>query len=450
MYRTTFHGSAPQAASSEAGAALLQRPGPAQPRVLRRLFEDARTMGAQDELHLALRRYLDCARAPNHDALCEMRSAIEELKDSLDESDAFEGTTACQSAIRHAERALLVNDASLAAPQLLLSHLDRTIRQYLHSDDDMRKDRTPQLYVALTRYLDLLSERHMAAPEGDHTELGERHERVRALLFEPQRQRIVRDFAQRAAQPDGAHASVLAQLGITPGYRASEQDRKEFRALFEGGHILRSKMQYTPPSECRALYLQYEHEVGKAMAQDAHSGSNLDDLIAVRTYTVSSNEINQAIRENDMATIHKMAPYLRTLVSGLAQLRATSRTIRPDKDGFVTLKRAVEMSEADILRAGYVPGVTFCQATPMSCSDSADVSYWRMRHKYNVHMNVRCKSARRLGDISRHAHSEAESVIAPETWFKVIDAVWRHGGTAARPWLDLTVEEISGPPSTSK
>lgn len=442
MFRTSVHGTPHAPAPAGMGAELPHRPAPRpDARALRRLFDDVRP-AARDELHDALARYVDCGPTPNYEALCEMRRALKELRTDLE----FEGAGLCEQVFGAADKALMVDHAKLAAPQLLLSHLEKTITAYRACDDASRMDRTPQLYVALTRYLDVLSDRHMEAPRDDHRDIGARHQAVRALLFDPQRQRIVRECARRAAQPGGPDLDVLEHLGITPGYRATHQDRAEFRALFESGHILRSRMVYTAPAECRKLYAQYEREVGAVMAQDAARGSNLHDLIAVRTYTVSSNELNQALRNGDLARIDTFAPYIKTFVSGHAQLRLASRRIGADKQGFITLKRAVEMSEKQILRAGYVVGATFRQPTPMSCTGNEHASYLSLRSKYNVQLDVRCKSARRVGEISRHAHSEDESILPMQSWFKVTNATWLPGGTASHPRLDLVIEECDAPP----
>jgi len=442
MFRAFVHGSSHAPAPGATGAGLPHRPPPRPGALaLRRLFDDVRP-AARHGLDDALARYVTCGPTPNYETLREMRCAIEDIKADLE----FEGALLCGQVFGAADKALMVGNDTLAAPQLLLSNLEKTLGAYLACDDTLRMDRTPQLYVALTRYLDVLSDRHMAAPREDHRDLGARHEAVRALLFEPQRQRIVRECARRAAQPGGPGVDVLAHLGIGADYRATDADRAEFRALFESGRILRSSMVYTPPAKCRDLYAQYECEVGAVMAQDARKGSNLHDLIAVRTYTVSSNELNQALREGDLARIDAFAPYIKTFVSGHAQLRLASRRIGADKQGFITLKRALQMSEKEILRAGYVVGATFRQPTPMSCTENSRASYWSLRSKYNVHLYVRCKNARRVGEISRHAHSEAESILALQTWFKVTDAAWQPGGTAAHPWLDLVIEECDAPP----
>ena len=442
MFRLSVHGTSHAPAQAGMGAESPQRPAPRpDARALRPLFDDV-SPTTRDEFDHALASYVSCGRAPNLDALRDMRSALEKVREDLE----FEGEHLCEQVFGAADKALMVDPSKLAAPQLLLSHLEKTITAYSACDDTLRMDRTPQLYVALTRYLDVLSDRHREAPPGDDRDTGARHQAVRALLFEPERQRIVRECAHRAAQPGGPGVDVLERLGITPGYRATDQDRAEFRALFESGKILRLAMTYTAPSECRKLYAQYEREVGAVMAQDAARGSNLHDLIAVRTYTVSSNELNQALRDGDLARIDTFAPYIKTFVSGHAQLRLASRRIGADKEGFITLMRALEMSEKEILSAGYVVGATFRQPTPMSCTENSNASYWSLRNKYNVRLQVRCKSARRVGDISRHAHSEAESILPMQSWFKVIDATWQPGGTASHPRLDLVIEECDAPP----
>ena len=443
MFRASVQGTFHTAPAAGSGAQPPDRPAPgAQVRAFRRLFDNAMTPAPRN-LHAALACYVECGRAPNYAALCDMRRAASELRDDL----ALEGPELCEHFFGVAEAALMVDGNKLAAPQLLLSHLEKTITAYHACDDTLRRDHTPQLYVALTRYLDLLSDRHMAAPPGEHMALGERHEAVRALLFEPQRQRIVRESARRPAQQDKPDIDVLAHLGIGADYEATDQDRAAFRALFESGRILRSNMVYTAPDKCSALYAQYEREVAAVMAQDAAGGSNLHDLIAVRTYTVSSNELNQALRDGDLARIDAFAPYIKTFVSGHRQLRLASSRSGADRQGFITLRRALEMSERQILRAGYVVGAVFRQPTPMSCTGNEHASYLSLRGKYNVQIDVRCKSARRVGEISRHAHSEDESILALHTWFKVTKATWLPGGTRSHPRLDLTIEELDAAPA---
>jgi len=446
FHSSVQHTFAPAVAVIDSTPVVEQPAAALTPRVIRRLFDDAGPKLSQRDLDAALHDYQQCGRAPNLDTLSTARCAMEDLKEALTETDSVNGTDVTRRLFLQAARALLVDDEKRAAPQLLLSHLERTITHYLRCDAGLRMDYTPRLYVALTRYLNLLNERHLQAPADDHTRIGERHEHIRTLLFEPQRQHIVREFSRRAAQQDRPQFDLHAHLGISAGYRASDQDREDFRALFESGRILRHSMRYSDPAECRKLYRQYENEVGQAMAHDGVDGSNLHDLIAVRTYTVSSNELNKALREQNLAVIDTFAPYIKTFVSGHLQLHLSSARLRPDKDGFITLMRAVQLSEQAVFRAGYVVGAIFRQPAPMSCSDDQRASFWSLRNKYNVHIHVRCKTARRAGDISRHAHSEAESILALQTWFKVTHATWLHGGTPAYPWLDLVFEEISGPP----
>ncbi|TWC67290.1 hypothetical protein [Herbaspirillum sp. SJZ099] len=443
MFRSIPIRNTPPVGSADVSLAVVQSAPAPRPQAIRALFETLPPL-QQQEMELAIHAYLQCGRSPNFDALVELRRAMDAIKEELIESDRLDGTDFAKPLFAHAEQSLAVDNDSPQAPQLLLSHLEATLIQYQRCDIGLRQDLTPQLHVALSRYLDLINDRHMQAPADDHTELEQRHEQTRNILFEPQRQRIVREFARRAAGDDGPVFDVFAHLGISPGYRASEQDREDFRALFESGRILRHKMVYTPPAECRKLYEQYAKEVEEAMRNDGIDG-DLRDMIAVRTYTVSSNELNQALREQNLEVIDTFAPYFKTFVSGLANLRTSSSTMYPDADGFITLLRAVRLSEEELFRAGYVPGVVFRQPTPMSCSDNPNVSYWTLRGNYNVHIKVRCKVAHRTGEISRHAHSESEWIASLHLWMAVKSLRWLPGGTPSHPNVDLVFEECDQP-----
>ena len=425
--------------------AVAPAAAPPAPRAVRILFDDVSPL-LSNNLAEAVGAYLECGRAPNFSALSTLRNELLALKDELTFYDEINGTKTADRMFEHAQQTLLVKHTAPQAPQLLLSHLVSIISQYWNCDEQRRQDLMPHLFTTLDRYMNALRERHLQAAEDDHADTEERHEQTRNILFEPERQRIVRRFAQRAAGGDGGLFDVFAHLGITADYRASRQDREEFRALFESGRIVRSKMVYMPPDECCRLYVQYEREVKAAMKYDGIEG-DLDDMIAVRTYTISSNELNQALREANLEIIDIFAPYIKTFVSGLANLRTSSSSVYPDADGFVTLLRGVRMSEKELLQAGYVPGVVFRNPTPMSCSDDPEVSYLNMRDHYNVHIKVRCRPPYRTGEVSRHANNENEWIVALQKWIAVKSLRWLPGGTSTHPYVNLVFEQRDDPPS---
>ncbi|RJF96848.1 hypothetical protein D3870_20920 [Noviherbaspirillum cavernae] len=116
-----------------------------------------------------------------------------------------------------------------------------------------------------------------------------------------------------------------------PDFRSSQGDREAFAALVKSGQVVRMQMQYQSPEAAVQLYEHMVAEMDKLRTGGILHGYDrsshedigaipIEDLVAIRVLVTSSNELNQAIRDNDHVTLKRLGPFLKTAISGLNQL----------------------------------------------------------------------------------------------------------------------------------
>ncbi|MFC7518912.1 hypothetical protein ACFQUU_28280 [Herbaspirillum sp. GCM10030257] len=141
-------------------------------------------------------------------------------------------------------------------------------------------------------------------------------------------QPVALDTGPTPATPD------LEALIARPNYafRSTSADRQAFQQIFKEGTVLRSNMSYMRVEEAIKTYELYRTKMTKLVTERSVLRGNdpywhedikripIEDLIAIRTLVASSNELNQALRENDQETLKRLSPYLKTVISGLNQL----------------------------------------------------------------------------------------------------------------------------------
>lgn len=415
---------------------------------LRPFFKDFDVSNGMIEVQDAFAAYEEAGVAPNYEELREARRIAEQLKDALltaeheqlGRRDLAVANDIAFSAAR--ERAPSVDVSQKAAPQILLAHLETVMNQFLKSSPEVATDRFPDVYVALQNYFDLLDHKTQMPPYPDREAV---HESVRDKLSASRHQAIIREFARAAVEDRKNNNNLYAILGITKDYRSTPEDQEAFRALFLSGKIIRSKMVYASPEECAELYALYERQIDNAVRHSSLSNACRTDMIGVRTYTVSSNELNQALREGNIEKIREFAPYIKVAISGLNQLRAYSTSLRSSRD--VAPKpewvfRGVRLSVEELLKKGYVKGNAIDVKSFMSCSHSRSTGYCRLTDKYNVQMKIKARTPKLLGDLSLHNQSEDEVLFPPEKRFRIIDVKFSKGLEKNYPHVDIVMEEI--------
>lgn len=213
-------------------------------------------------------------------------------------------------------------------------------------------------------------------------------------------------------------------------YRASFEERERFRQLFLEGKIKLDKEKYLSPDQADELYDSYASKMEELKdTRYQYAGIPTDELVALRTYSVYADELNNAFKRGDLAKLAELDPYIKTLVSGLNRL-PPYRMYRNSP-----LYKGATLT-ADQIKA-YIPGEEITEPAFFSTSYSESKA-----HKKNVQYQVYSQNGRSLTDISLYQDWEAEVLLRPGTKFKVSRVVKRPGGSYEYPDAIIVLDEV--------
>ena len=227
-----------------------------------------------------------------------------------------------------------------------------------------------------------------------------------------------------------------------PQYRSTQEEQDAFKALFLGNRIIQcGNLTAEKCEELWALYTAQLHAVRKN--NPWLKSIPMTDLIAIRTYSVASNELNEALRNRDEEKIAAFAPYIQCLLSGLNQMPAFTRSFSSTRGEW--LHRGVRLSAADLKK--YVPGAIISEAAFTSTTSDPNSSYCRLKEKYNVQLRIFGKG-KNIAAASLYAHLEDEVLFPPGTQFEVVEVKYVNEGLEPdMPRVNITLREIE--PSSS-
>lgn len=211
-----------------------------------------------------------------------------------------------------------------------------------------------------------------------------------------------------------------------PKYQSTSEDREDFKQLFTSGQIIRNKGVYASPNECQDLYDFHMKKINELRESD-HDIAPLHpiDALAVRTYSISSNELNdESLRTGDKAKIAKFAPYIKCAISGLNKLPVwTDHWSGDPKKGKNIVYRGKRLHASELSK--YKKGERI-RELPFLSTTYDNKSPYRDFDKYNVQYVIKSQTGKKLGALSIYAHLEDEVLFPPATPFDVDDANYKN------------------------
>lgn len=266
------------------------------------------------------------------------------------------------------------------------------------------------------------------------------HERNRAELDQPARAALLQRLAQRTHAAWHSDANVYQLLGIKPDYQASEADAAAFEQVFKQGRLIRTGGKYASATECLDLFDLYAKHMRAAQRDgDVPPDIPLAELIALRTYSVSSNELNQALREGDSKTVREFAPMIKLLVSALNRLPDCGSNTRQSKK---ILFRGIKLTANQLIESGYVKGNKLVIPSFASCATSGSTQYTQHEH-FNVQLEIEQRDAKLIDNTSLYKGREDEALFKPMSCFEVLSVRYDENSPDPNyPYVTIKLRQI--------
>jgi hypothetical protein len=196
---------------------------------------------------------------------------------------------------------------------------------------------------------------------------------------------------QRLEQEKRSASGDRSDYDRAPDFRATDADRQAFR-------------------EAYSEYAEDARFIEDIKARDpAYQGIPTEDLAAIRGYTGDEfyRQMNQGMREGDLALLERYDPHIRTITSGLDKL--------PAYEGVVG--RGITINDPAVLQNlvnRYEPGQIVREPSFVSTDT-------RAYFPGNVQFEIVSRAGRDVSDLSRHASTETEVLFAPGSSFQVLE-----------------------------
>lgn len=402
---------------------------------LEHIDDDLRVQTACGEFDRAFALFHGLGDQPSYQAMRGLYNAGLVLLDALNAAEEL--TVRGERLIRQAladARARQQIEMRLEADTALtkLRHLDIACSRYLTAVPGL--NRFPALFAALETYiLSLRALPRLRDADGDSTVENALHVEVRDLLDAASRTTRLNKFrgAENAYWNKSTTPTKLLKIG--QDYRSRAEDWTAFRTLFESGALMCAPSADGPVQCGQQLFEDYSNSL-KKMQQELHLHRSIPvtDLIAVRAYADNSSALNKVLRENDKGTVLAYAPFIKLMVSALAQL--------PESPLQGELHRGVRLSASQIVSAGLFAGNRLTTRVFTNCSTSDRSGYSTLTDKYNVQITVQGGRARLPGPVSVGNVSGEEAIYGIGNTFDITGVRYLEGeGSKEYPRLNVTM-----------
>lgn len=349
---------------------------------------------------------------PTHAALNHLRSTVTAIARQLLEGAEYEGEPGSAQVVQQAFAGAAAElaeeresfDTGMPAA---LAHVNHLCDRMQGADLATMLGDLPVLKASLEQYSDDVA--HRCNRHADDFMV---HERNRAALELPAHDALLQRLAQKNRALWQSDANIYQLLKIKPDYRSTATDAADFEKTFKQGRLVRTNGRYVPPNECLELYKLYASDMQRKQ-RECHIPTNMPmaELLALRTYTVSSNELNQALRDGDTRTLLEFAPMLKLVISGLNRLP----TLRQHK----TIYRGMNLTAEQLIESGYIKGNKLFNPAFTSCATNCNTSHTTME-KFNVQLEIEQRDAKLIDPLSLYSGFEDEALFKPMTCFEVV------------------------------
>jgi hypothetical protein len=393
---------------------------------------------ASNDFTQAFFRYHGLGDQPSFDALEKLHRAGLALREALQSAEERAGRNArtVQSALLLAasRRDRHMAHAGIArTPPVMLEQLDAACDVFQASEPDL--NRFVPLFSAIMSYFQALREQpqYFSDAPGRERIL---HELARGGLDAPLQDARLRKFraAENAFWSQGH--SAFNTLRILPDFRSTSADQDEFEDLFKSGALLRSRHRHHKPDDCRALFERHRDSLAELKKRGTPvSHLPLMDMLALRTYSINHQEINQVLRDNDREKIGALAPYIKLVVSGLNRI--------PAGVSGTPLRRGMRLDADALVRAGFFKGNRVTMRDFTSASAPGAPSWCRSDEHYNVQLYYAGGPARQMLDIAADEHMKQGATYGMVQTFDVVGADYREGkGSKEYPRIDVRLQWV--------